>query len=111
MANVAEFTDSNFQDEVLNSPLPVVVDFWAVWCGPCRMISPIIDELSNEYSGKVKFGKVDIDANPEIAIKYGIRGIPIVMVFSNGEAVEKQVGASPRGTYAGLIDKYVGAAA
>lgn len=99
-----ELTDSNFQELVLNSDKPVLVDFWAAWCGPCRMVGPIIEELSNDYEGKVVVGKVDVDANQEFAAKYGVRNIPTVLVFHNGEVVGKQVGVAPKQTYADSLD-------
>jgi len=91
-----EITDANFDEVVLKSDKPVLVDFWAVWCGPCRMIAPIVDELHNEFEGKAVIGKVDVDSNPGIAAKYGIRNIPTILFFKNGEVVDKQVGASPK---------------
>ncbi|WP_018676677.1 thioredoxin [Riemerella columbina] len=91
-----EFTDSNFKDEVLGSDKPVLVDFWAVWCGPCRMLAPIIDELSNDFEGKALVGKVDVDNNQQTAMEYGIRNIPTMLIFKNGEVVEKLVGVSPK---------------
>jgi len=91
-----EITDANFEQEVLNSTTPVLIDFWAVWCGPCRMIAPIVEELSAEYDGKVKIGKMNVDENRNIPMKYGIRSIPTLLVFNNGEVVDKLVGAVPK---------------
>lgn len=88
-----EITDSNFSKEVLNSPLPVLIDFWAVWCGPCKMIAPIIDELAKEYNGKVVVGKLDVDGNQETAITYGVRSIPTLLIFKNGIVVDTIIGA------------------
>lgn len=94
-----EITDSNFEEVVLNSDKPVMVDFWAAWCGPCRMVGPIVEELSNEYDGQAVIGKVDVDANPGISAKYGIRNIPTVLFIKNGEVIDKQVGAAPKAAY------------
>ena len=91
-----EFTDSNFEEEVLKSDTPVLVDFWAEWCGPCRMIGPIVEELASEYDGKIKIGKMNVDHNPGVPMKYGIRSIPTLLVFKGGEAVDKVVGAVPK---------------
>ncbi|NIJ45124.1 thioredoxin 1 [Wenyingzhuangia heitensis] len=99
-----EITDATFEEVVLKSDKPVLVDFWAAWCGPCRMVAPIIDELTEEYEGKAVIGKVDVDANQEFAAKYGVRNIPTVLVFKGGEVVDKQVGVAPKATYAGKID-------
>jgi thioredoxin 1 len=90
--NVKEFTDGNFDSEVLQSEQPVLVDFWAEWCMPCRMLTPIIDKLATEYTGKVKVGKVDTDSNRDVSIKYGISAIPTVILFKNGQVAQKFVG-------------------
>lgn len=87
-----EFTDSNFKETVLDGGGVAVADFWAEWCGPCRLIGPIIDDLHNEYDGKVKIGKVDVDGNPEVATQYGVRSIPTIIIFKDGEIVDKHVG-------------------
>ena len=99
-----EITDATFDEVVLQSDKPVMVDFWAAWCGPCRMVGPIIDELSTEYQDKAVICKVDVDANQEFAAKYGVRNIPTVLVFKNGELVGRQVGVAPKQTYADAID-------
>lgn len=97
-----EITDANFADEVEKSDLPVLIDFWAVWCGPCRMIAPIVEELAGEFEGKAKIGKVDVDNNPMIAGKFGIRSIPTLLIFKGGQVVDQIVGAVPKGS---IIDK------
>ncbi|MCE3075761.1 thioredoxin [Chryseobacterium gwangjuense] len=91
-----EITDSSFQDTVLNSDKPVLVDFWAVWCGPCRTLGPIIEEVATDFEGKAVVGKVDVDNNQEISMQYGIRNIPTVLIFKNGEVVDKLVGVTPK---------------
>ena len=102
-----EITDANFEEVVLKSDKPVLVDFWAAWCGPCRMVGPIVEELAKEYEGKAVVGKVDVDANQDFAAKYGVRNIPTVIIFKNGEVVDKQVGVAPKATYAGKIDAHL----
>jgi len=97
-------TDATFDEVVLKSDKPVVVDFWAAWCGPCRMVGPVIDEIHGEYEGKAVVGKVDVDANQEFAAKYGVRNIPTVLIFQNGEVVGRQVGVAPKKTYTDAID-------
>ena len=103
MATVA-VTDETFDAEVKNSDIPVVVDFWAEWCGPCKQIGPALEELSNEMEGQIKVVKVDVDNNQEFAAKYGVRNIPTVLLFKDGEVVDKQVGVAPKATYAAKID-------
>jgi thioredoxin 1 len=97
-----EVTDSNFEQEVIKSDIPVLLDFWAVWCGPCRVIAPIIEELAGEYDGRLKVGKLDVDNNAETAGKFGIRSIPTLLIFKGGEVVDRIVGAVPKNS---LVEK------
>ena len=102
-----EFTDSNFEEKVLNSGHVTVVDFWAQWCGPCRAIAPIIEELADEYAGTALVGKVDVDANQELAMQYSIRSIPTILILKDGEVVEKHVGAITKPALQSKIDKHL----
>jgi thioredoxin 1 len=102
--NILAFTDSNFDAEVLKSDQPVLIDFTAAWCGPCKLLSPIVEKLADELEGKVKVGKVDIDSSPNITARYGIRGVPTVMVFKNGERVGQHVGLTNRETLLKLVE-------
>ncbi|MCG8474721.1 MAG: thioredoxin [Cytophagales bacterium] len=101
MSKALEITDSNFE-EITNTDQPVLVDFWAEWCGPCKMLTPVINELAEDFEGKAVIGKADVDSNPEIAAKFGIRSIPTILIFKNGEIVDKQIGAVPKNI---LIEK------
>ncbi len=96
MTHPIEITDSSFEEEVIKSDTPVLVDFWAEWCGPCKMIAPLVDELAEEFDGQVKFTKLDIDSNPMTAPKFGIRGIPTLLIFSDGKVAKQVVGAVPK---------------
>ena len=102
-----EFTDDNFNSEVESSDIPVVVDFWAEWCGPCKMLSPTIDAVAEKYDGKVKVGKVNVDKNPSIAQKYGVRSIPNILVFKNGNIEEQLVGNVPEADISNVLDKLI----
>jgi len=99
-----EVTDANFEEVVLNSDKPVLVDFWAEWCGPCRMVAPVVKELADEYGDKAVITKMDVDSNPGTSVKFGIRNIPTILFFKNGEVVDKQVGAVPKTILASKLD-------
>ena len=103
MVKTLEITDSNFND-VISKNKTVLVDFWAEWCGPCRIIGPVIEELANEYEGKAIIGKLDVDSNQESSVKYGVRSIPTILTFKDGEIVDRQVGAVPKKTLTNVID-------
>jgi len=105
--NLIEFTDDNFDTEVLKSNLPVLVDFWAEWCGPCKMIAPIVEEIAGDYAGKVKVGKVNVDFNNQVAMQYGIRGIPALLVFKGGSVANQIVGAVPKNNITQILDKVI----
>lgn len=104
MAAPQHVTDSDFEQEVLESETPVLVDFWAEWCAPCKMVAPVLDELAGEYDGKIKFTKVDVDVNPQTAMKYGIRSIPTLLVFKGGSPVDQVVGAVPKAVIKKRLD-------
>ncbi|HMN06744.1 MAG TPA: thioredoxin [Flavobacteriales bacterium] len=99
-----ELTDSNFEELALKSDKPVMVDFWAEWCGPCRMVGPVVEELSKDYAGKALVGKVNVDHNPQVAMKYGIRSIPTILFLKNGEVVDRSVGAVPKAVLANKLE-------
>ena len=108
MAGPIDVTDNTWEDEVLNSDLPILVDFWAEWCGPCKMIAPAVHDLAEEYTGKLNVAKVDIDNSPEIATKYGIRSIPALIFFRDGKPVEQVIGALPKGALKKKIASVLG---
>ncbi len=107
MSSVASVTDSSFEQEVLANDLPVLVDFWAPWCGPCRLVAPVVDELATQYSGQVKVVKLNTDDNPGIASQYDIRSIPTLMLFKAGEVIDRLVGAVPKKTLATTLEKHL----
>jgi thioredoxin 1 len=107
MSSAASVTDASFEQEVLQSNQPVLVDFWAPWCGPCRMVAPIVDEIAKDFAGQIKVFKLNTDENPNIASQYGIRSIPTLMIFKGGEKVDTVVGAVPKTTLSSTISKYL----
>lgn len=107
MSETKQVTDATFKDEVLDSELPVLVDFWAPWCGPCRMVAPVVDEISEQYKEQVKVVKLNTDENPQVASQYGIRSIPTLMIFKGGQKVDMVVGAVPKSTLANTLEKYI----
>ena len=107
MSNVIEFNDSNFDSEVLKSDKPVLVDFWAEWCGPCKMIAPSVEKISEEYSDKLKVGKLDVDSNPNISSTFGIRSIPTLLIFKTGAPVDQIVGAVSKEVIASKVDNHI----
>ena len=102
-----EFSDQNFEQDVLNSPQPVLVDFWATWCGPCRMMAPTVDAIATEYAGRAKVGKLNVDENQSLAGRYGIRSIPTLLLFKGGQIQEQVVGTAPKDAINRLLDKYL----
>ncbi len=105
--NTVTLTDENFDDQVIQSPIPVLVDFWAEWCGPCKVIGPTLEALAADYNGKVKIAKLNVDDNPDTAGRFGVRSIPTLIVFRDGEAQEAAIGIRPKGQLAELIGKYL----
>ena len=101
---VYEFTDQNFETDVQESDLPVLIDFWAVWCGPCKAIAPVLEEIAKEYKGKIKVGKVDVDKNQDTASRYGVRSIPTLLLMKNGEIINQLVGAVPKSNITDILD-------
>jgi thioredoxin 1 len=105
VADVIEITDDNFDEQVLQASIPVLVDLWAEWCNPCRMVTPIIEELAEEYEGQIKVGKLDVDTSPATPVRYGVQGIPTVFLFKGGKEAGRIVGARPRAQFVSLIEE------
>ena len=105
--NTVNFTDASFDKDVLNAEVPVLVDFWAEWCGPCRMMAPTVDQVASDYAGKVKVGKLDVDTNQQTASRYGIRGIPTLLLFKGGQIVEQKIGAIGEPEFQKMLDKHI----
>ena len=111
MANAVEINESNFEEVVLKSDKPVLIDFWAAWCGPCRMVGPVVEEIAGEYSDSAVVGKVDVDANQSLSIEYGIRSIPALLYFKDGKVVDSVIGAVPKNVLTNKLDAAIGAEA
>jgi thioredoxin 1 len=109
--SLLEFTDANFQQEVLNSEKPVLVDFWAVWCGPCKAVAPLVEEIARDYGARIKVGKLDVGENPDIPLQFSIRNIPTLLVFKDGRVVEQIVGTVPKGHLVKMLAPHLGVAA
>ncbi|MEQ8386636.1 thioredoxin [Coleofasciculus chthonoplastes] len=107
MSTAVAVTDASFKQDVLDSDVPVLVDFWAPWCGPCRMVAPVVDEIAQQYEGQIKVVKLNTDENPNVASQYGIRSIPTLMIFKGGQRVDMVVGAVPKTTLANTLEKYL----
>ena len=105
--NTVNFTDASFDKDVLSAEVPVLVDFWAEWCGPCRMMAPTVDQVASDYAGKVKVGKLDVDTNQQTASRYGILGIPTLLLFKGGQIVEQKVGAIGKPEFQKMLDKHI----
>ena len=105
--NVIEFTDGNFEDDVLKADVPVLVDFWAAWCAPCRLLTPTVEAIAKDYSGKARVGKLNVDENNEVSAKFGIKGIPTLILFKNGTEQERVVGATTKDNIARMLDKHM----